>query len=78
MMFQKRTYTYKGMPRAIDIAEMIAQLRSFYKQEGRASSHAEMVTLFECKSKNAVRNLVTVKNLLSFRNMQITSSPVDA
>jgi SOS regulatory protein LexA len=46
------------MPRTIDIAEKIAQLRSFYKQEGRAPSYAEMAELFGYKSKNAVYNPV--------------------
>ena len=41
------------MPRTIDIAEKIAQLRAFYKQEGRAPSYAEMAELFGYKSKNA-------------------------
>ena len=42
------------MPRTIDIAEKISQLRAFYKQEGRAPSYAEMAELFGYKSKNAV------------------------
>jgi len=46
------------MPRTIDIAEKISQLRSFYKQEGRAPSYAEMAALFGYKSKNAVYNPV--------------------
>jgi SOS regulatory protein LexA len=46
------------MPRTINLAEKIAQLRSFYKQEGRAPSYAEMAELFGYKSKNAVYNPV--------------------
>ncbi|VGO21741.1 LexA family protein [Pontiella sulfatireligans] len=46
------------MPRTLDIGEKIAQLRSFYKQEGRAPSYAEMAGLFGYKSKNAVYNPV--------------------
>jgi repressor LexA len=38
----------------MDVAEKIAQLRSFYRQEGRAPSYAEMAELFGYKSKNAV------------------------
>ena len=41
------------MPRTIDIAEKIAQLRAFNKQEGRAPSYAEMAEIFGYKSKNA-------------------------
>jgi SOS regulatory protein LexA len=46
------------MPRTIDIAEKIALLRSFYNQEGRVPSYAEMAGLFGYKSKNAVYNPV--------------------
>jgi SOS-response transcriptional repressor LexA len=46
------------MPRTIDIAEKISQLRSFHRQEGRAPSYAEMAALFGYKSKNAVYNPV--------------------
>lgn len=42
------------MPRKIDITEKIAQLRAFYRQEGRAPSYAEMAELFGYRSKNAV------------------------
>jgi hypothetical protein len=47
------------MPRTIDIAEKISQLRSFHRQEGRAPSYAEMVALLGYKSKNAVYNPVS-------------------
>ena len=46
------------MPKTLDLAEKISQLRAFYKQEGRAPSYAEMAELFGYKSKNAVYNPV--------------------
>jgi repressor LexA len=46
------------MPKTIDLAERISQLRAFYRQEGRAPSYAEMAALFGYKSKNAVYNPV--------------------
>lgn len=42
------------MPRKINIAEKVEQLRAFYVTEGRAPSYAEMAVLFGYKSKNAV------------------------
>lgn len=42
------------MPRKIDIAEKLSQLRAFYQQEGRAPSYAEMAELFGYASKAAV------------------------
>ncbi|QBG46508.1 repressor LexA [Verrucomicrobia bacterium S94] len=42
------------MPRKINLAEKIEQLRAFYDAEGRAPSYAEMAELFGYKSKNAV------------------------
>lgn len=42
------------MPRKINLAEKIEQLRSFHEAEGRAPSYAEMAELFGYKSKNAV------------------------
>ncbi|MDZ8120099.1 transcriptional repressor LexA [Pontiella agarivorans] len=42
------------MPRTINLAEKIEQLRAFYDAEGRAPSYAEMANLFGYKSKNAV------------------------
>lgn len=41
------------MPRKIDIAEKLSQLRAFYQQEGRAPSYAEMAELFGYASKAA-------------------------
>lgn len=38
----------------MDIAEKITALRSFYRQEGRVPSYAEMAELFGYRSKNAV------------------------
>lgn len=49
-----RSLTDKGMPRIIDIAEKIEQLRSFHRQEGRAPSYAEMQELFGYATKSAV------------------------
>ena len=46
------------MPKTLDLAEKISQLRAFYKQEGRAPSYSEMAALFGYKSKNAVYNPV--------------------
>ncbi|MBT8043061.1 MAG: LexA family transcriptional regulator [Pontiella sp.] len=42
------------MPRKINLAEKIEQLRSFHQAEGRAPSYAEMAVLFGYSSKNAV------------------------
>jgi len=42
------------MPRKINLAEKIEQLRAFHENEGRAPSYAEMAELFGYKSKNAV------------------------
>lgn len=42
------------MPRVMNIAEKIAQLRSFYRNEGRAPSYAEMAGLFGYATKSAV------------------------
>jgi repressor LexA len=42
------------MPRKINLVEKIEQLRSFYEEEGRTPSYAEMAELFGYKSKNAV------------------------
>ena len=42
------------MPRKIDLAEKITQLRFFHEQEGRAPSFSEAAELFGYKSKNAV------------------------
>ncbi len=53
-----RTYMHAPMPRTIDLAEKISQLRAFHRREGRAPSYAEMAALFGYKSKNAVYNPV--------------------
>lgn len=42
------------MPRKLNIAEKLSQLRSFFREEGRAPSYAEMASLFGYASKNAV------------------------
>ncbi len=42
------------MPRKINLAEKIEQLRAFHQAEGRAPSYAEMAELFGYSSKNAV------------------------
>lgn len=42
------------MTRKLDIAEKLAQLRAFFRQEGRAPSYGEMANLFGYASKNAV------------------------
>jgi repressor LexA len=42
------------MPRKINLAEKIGQLRAFHQAEGRAPSYAEMAALFGYRSKNAV------------------------
>ena len=50
------------MPRTINLAEKIAQLQSFHKQEGRAPSYAEMAALFGYKSKNTAYDALEVQN----------------
>jgi repressor LexA len=42
------------MPRKLEIGEKLAQLRAFFRQEGRAPSYGEMAALFGYASKNAV------------------------
>jgi len=42
------------MPRKIDLADKLARLRAFHRQEGRSPSYAEMAALFDYASKNAV------------------------
>lgn len=42
------------MPRTIQLEEKLRQLRTFFQQEGRAPSYAEMAALFGYASKNAV------------------------
>ena len=67
------------MPRKINITEKIAQLRSFYKQEGRAPSYAEMAALFGYKSKNAVyqpvNKLIDLNYLTRSENGRIGFTP---
>jgi repressor LexA len=46
------------MPRTMNIAEKISQLRAFHANEGRAPSYSEMAELFGYKSKNAVARSV--------------------
>jgi repressor LexA len=46
------------MPRKLDIGEKVAQLRKFYQVEGRIPGYAEMLEIFEYKSKNAVHGLL--------------------
>ena len=67
------------MPRKINITEKITQLRSFYKQEGRAPSYAEMAGLFGYKSKNAVyqpvNKLIDLNYLTRSENGRIGFTP---
>ena len=46
------------MPRDIQLAEKIRLLRHFWRQERRAPTYAEMLDLFDYKSKNAVFGLL--------------------
>ena len=46
------------MPRDIQLAEKIRLLRQFWRLERRAPTYAEMLELFDYKSKNAVFGLV--------------------
>jgi len=46
------------MPRKININEKVAQLRRFYQQEARVPGYAEMLKLFNYRSKNAVYGLI--------------------
>ena len=46
------------MPRTIQLADKIRQLRQFWRQERRAPTYAEMLDLFGYRSKNAVFGLL--------------------
>ena len=46
------------MPRDIQLAEKIRLLRRFWRQERRAPTYAEMLVLFDYRSKNAVFGLL--------------------
>jgi len=46
------------MPRRTNLQEKLAALRAFFREEHRAPSYAEMLTLFGYRSKNAVHGLV--------------------
>jgi len=46
------------MPRKMNINEKVAQLRRFYQQEERVPGYAEMLKLFNYRSKNAVHGLI--------------------
>ena len=46
------------MPRRMDLVKRLSQLREFHKAEGRAPSYAEMLSIFQYKSKNAVHGVV--------------------
>ena len=46
------------MPRDIQLAEKIRLLRRFWRQERRAPTYAEMLDLFDYRSKNAVFGLL--------------------
>ncbi len=46
------------MPRKLDIGTKVAELRRFFRLEGRAPGYQEMLELFEYRSKNAVHGLL--------------------
>ena len=46
------------MPRKTDIKAKVARLRAFYRRESRMPGYAEMLALFEYRSKNAVHRLL--------------------
>ena len=46
------------MPRDIQLAEKVRLLRQFWRQERRAPTYAEMLNLFDYRSKNAVFGLL--------------------
>ncbi len=46
------------MPRKLDIADKVARLRRFHRQEGRVPGYAEMLEIFGYRSKNAVHGLL--------------------
>ena len=46
------------MPRDIQLAEKVRLLRQFWRQERRAPTYAEMLDLFDYRSKNAVFGLL--------------------
>lgn len=46
------------MPRKTDLEDKIDRLRRFFRQENRVPGYAEMLALFEYRSKNAVHGLL--------------------
>ena len=46
------------MPRKLDIADKLTRLRQFYRVEERVPGYAEMLEIFEYRSKNAVHGLL--------------------
>ena len=46
------------MPRDINLVDKIRRLRQFWRLERRAPTYAEMLDLFDYKSKNAVFGLL--------------------
>jgi len=60
------------MPRKINLSEKLSQLRSFYRQEGRAPSYSEMAELFGYASKAAVYR--PVEKLIELGYLQKSSN----
>ncbi len=56
------------MPRKMDIAEKVKNLRLFYMQEKRAPGYTEMLKLFGYRSKNAVYGLLQKLEDLGYVN----------
>jgi len=46
------------MPKKIDLERRIAQLRQFWRSERRPPSYAEMLNLFDYRSKNSVHDVI--------------------
>jgi SOS regulatory protein LexA len=46
------------MPRVVDLDEKVRKLRQFLRREGRVPGYAEMLKLFDYRSKNAVFGLL--------------------
>ena len=54
------------MPRKLDIADKLTRLRQFYRVEERVPGYAEMLEIFEYRSKNAVHGLLRKREELGY------------
>ena len=54
------------MPRVMDVEGAVKKLRRFLRQEGRVPGYAEMMKLFDYRSKNAVFGVIKRMEVLGF------------